>query len=400
MKVKREGKEEDVIGSKRMKALDAEKGKAVNCRIEKLRGVVESGKRSPGSCGGRRGSGEDQVNGGVGVCGERKTARKDTSASVKSWKGGEQQGSLTCHQCQRNDKSGVSGYEELDASVKLKGLKYMLYNSLPVLHRIYEEQTAELGVESKLQGSQLTDTEVTRIKLDWAGTSVLVMKSLPTSTTFNIGRRKCLVLFLVIERFPSLLRIYIKCNCGEVFLISTRKTTNEVDTVQDILFDLNHVIFFKASPKAKVVHIGNMVKELYLLSTLSQSDNCHTSIVNYYRSCSNPECAYDLCLACCQELRNGHLPGGERAETSLQQFMDRSNTHASNEEANGGKYQKAESKNKFLPLNNFTAATSSNFSQWKANSDGNIPCPPKELGGCGRRELDLRRISKPIGSQS
>lgn len=216
--MKRERKEEDVIGSKRTKGLDAEKGKAVNCRIEKLCGVVESGEGSPGSCGGRTSSGEDQVNGGVGVCGERKTVRKDTSASVKSRKGGEQQGSLMCHQCQRNDKSGVvfcsacdrkrycyeciarwypektrddfritcpfchgncnckaclreylavrSGYEELDASAKLEGLKYMLYKSLPVLRRIYEEQTAELEVESKLQGSRLTDTEVTRIKLD------------------------------------------------------------------------------------------------------------------------------------------------------------------------------------------------------------------------------------------
>lgn len=34
------------------------------------------------------------------------------------------------------------------------------------------------------------------------------------------------------------------------------------------------------------------------------------------------------------------------------------------------------------------------FLNWKANSDGSIPCPPKESGGCGCPSLDLRRIFK------
>lgn len=34
------------------------------------------------------------------------------------------------------------------------------------------------------------------------------------------------------------------------------------------------------------------------------------------------------------------------------------------------------------------------FSEWKANSDGSIPCPPKEYGGCGYSSLNLSRIFK------
>ena len=50
------------------------------------------------------------------------------------------------------------------------------------------------------------------------------------------------------------------------------------------------------------------------------SDNCSTSIVDYFRSCdggsSSCECTYDLCLACCRELRAGLQPGGDQAESA------------------------------------------------------------------------------------
>jgi lysine-specific demethylase 3 len=29
---------------------------------------------------------------------------------------------------------------------------------------------------------------------------------------------------------------------------------------------------------------------------------------------------------------------------------------------------------------------------WKVNSDGSIPCPPKEIGGCGGTLLDLKCV--------
>ncbi|KAL7128622.1 hypothetical protein ABFS83_13G007200 [Erythranthe nasuta] len=39
-------------------------------------------------------------------------------------------------------------------------------------------------------------------------------------------------------------------------------------------------------------------------------NNCKTSIVDFHRSC--PRCSYDLCLTCCQEIREGHLQGGDK----------------------------------------------------------------------------------------
>ncbi|XP_051138188.1 lysine-specific demethylase JMJ27-like isoform X2 [Andrographis paniculata] len=83
-------------------------------------------------------------------------------------------------------------------------------------------------------------------------------------------------------------------------------------------------------------------------------DNCKTSIVNFVRSCPNRECSYDMCLDCCQELRQGLKPGGTEV-----------------------------------------ASSDEHLDKWEARIDGNIPCPPKHLGGCGTGNLVLRRILDP-----
>ncbi|KAK6915589.1 WRC domain [Dillenia turbinata] len=88
---------------------------------------------------------------------------------------------------------------------------------------------------------------------------------------------------------------------------------------------------------------------------------CRTPIIDYHRHCSN--CLHDLCLKCCQDLR-------ERSGISM----------------------------KGEPVANKTAKRRldvlDKFPDWKANTDGSIPCPPKVYGGCAFRSLSLKRIFK------
>ncbi|ONK60423.1 uncharacterized protein A4U43_C08F18310 [Asparagus officinalis] len=109
-------------------------------------------------------------------------------------------------------------------------------------------------------------------------------------------------------------------------------------------------------------------------------NNCRTSLVDFHRSC--PSCSYDLCLSCCQELREGRLPGGDLMR--LPQYLDRGKGYLHGgvpcpvSEDKDGEYGK-QLVSKELALK-----------EWKANSDGSIPCPVEELGGCGNALLKLK----------
>ncbi|XP_020682113.1 lysine-specific demethylase JMJ25 isoform X1 [Dendrobium catenatum] len=85
---------------------------------------------------------------------------------------------------------------------------------------------------------------------------------------------------------------------------------------------------------------------------------CSTSLADFHRSCSS--CSYDLCLSCCRDLRGGCL---------LQQPV------------------KQGSASTYFAEDQVTEPM-----QWKANADGSIPCPPKEMGGCGSTILHLKCI--------
>ncbi|XP_058183767.1 lysine-specific demethylase JMJ27-like isoform X1 [Rhododendron vialii] len=123
-------------------------------------------------------------------------------------------------------------------------------------------------------------------------------------------------------------------------------------------------------------------------------DNCSTSIVNFHRSCPNPDCSYDLCLSCCWELRKGFQPGGKEADSSIHQLFERS--------CEKGKEMKGEfspqqqisgwGDHEAILVNDSTANMSCEFPDWRAKTDGSIPCPPKERGGCGAGILALRHI--------
>ncbi|XP_043695282.1 lysine-specific demethylase JMJ25-like isoform X1 [Telopea speciosissima] len=168
-------------------------------------------------------------------------------------------------------------------------------------------------------------------------------------------------------------------------------------------------------------------------------DNCKTSIVDFHRSC--PNCSYDLCLTCCREIRDG-CPQGGREEVEVE-FYDRGTAYlhgdlpsesssprrSSNMEHGDHAYLhgdlismssrlkqslKTDHADHIQPtlvghedhikstsmdhedLNKLISVDSEGdtkpISAWKANENGSIPCPPKEMGGCGCGLLELKRI--------
>ncbi|KAK9145591.1 hypothetical protein Sjap_005494 [Stephania japonica] len=117
-------------------------------------------------------------------------------------------------------------------------------------------------------------------------------------------------------------------------------------------------------------------------------DNCNTSIVDLHRGCPNSECSYELCLKCCSELREGRQPGGSEAETSQRHFVERQVTDINTKpetpiKSCAGELQ-GPPEGKHYELD-----TSCVFPDWRALSNGSIPCPPKARGGCGSEMLKL-----------
>ncbi|KAL1804138.1 hypothetical protein ACET3Z_032785 [Daucus carota] len=108
-------------------------------------------------------------------------------------------------------------------------------------------------------------------------------------------------------------------------------------------------------------------------------DNCRTSIADLHRSC--PNCNYDLCLSCCSEIRDGCLQGGK--EKVIMQFTDPGKDYL-----HGKKPHPLQS----LPAKNSGRGHQKSADEWKSHENGNIPCPPKEMGGCDQGILELRFI--------
>ncbi|KAK9086461.1 hypothetical protein Syun_028855 [Stephania yunnanensis] len=101
---------------------------------------------------------------------------------------------------------------------------------------------------------------------------------------------------------------------------------------------------------------------------------CRAFIVDYHRHCAN--CLYDLCLNCCKDLRQESL----RRAGSVESF----DSHASERSQDGTVMKQGQ----------YLQVKADRFCDWKANSDGSIPCPPKGSDGCGCTLLTLRRIFK------
>ncbi|GER52900.1 transcription factor jumonji (jmjC)domain-containing protein [Striga asiatica] len=103
-------------------------------------------------------------------------------------------------------------------------------------------------------------------------------------------------------------------------------------------------------------------------------NHCSTSIVDLHRSC--PNCSYELCIRCSREIYAGQIPGGPNNE--IHYYVDKGYDymHGGDPLPESSHAETAE-RNPKTPFN------------WVIKQ-GYIVCPPKEMGGCGVQELELK----------
>ncbi|XP_015886698.1 lysine-specific demethylase JMJ25 isoform X1 [Ziziphus jujuba] len=114
-------------------------------------------------------------------------------------------------------------------------------------------------------------------------------------------------------------------------------------------------------------------------------NNCKTSIFDYHRSCLS--CGeYDLCLACCREIRDGNLQGG--GEDIIMEYISRGLDYL-----HGGKAIRTDIPSSTSSDNqvNSDNQVKSKY-ELKVNEDGSFPCPRKDTNECAGGLLELRSI--------
>ncbi|KAK7293879.1 hypothetical protein RJT34_16756 [Clitoria ternatea] len=166
------------------------------------------------------------------------------------------------------------------------------------------------------------------------------------------------------------------CNCrvclkDDIIVVTGARETDKDVKLQKLFYMLNKILPLLQNIQSEQtleleieasIHGSQLLEEDVVRSLVDDDDRvycdkCNTSIVNFHRSCPNPDCRYDLCLTCCMELRNGlHCEDTTACE------------------------------------NEGTVDTPPVTSAWRAEINGGIPCPLKSRGGCGATNLSLRRL--------
>ncbi|TMW87570.1 hypothetical protein EJD97_019779 [Solanum chilense] len=200
---------------------------------------------------------------------------------------------------------------------------------------------------------------------------------------------------------------YGNCNCGaclqkDVFLKDCCKETDENMRLEGSLYLLFNILpllrhiqkeqRFELEVEANIRGV-QLTEEDVIISAVDDDDrvycdNCNTSIVNFHRSCPNPDCSYDICVNCCRELRDGAQHGATEVSSSLSKSVEPSRITALKGKNAPDGWRSPET----LLANDCPTHMSFDVAEWRAKSDGSIPCPPKECGGCGSSLMALRRI--------
>ncbi|KAL5572124.1 hypothetical protein UlMin_021721 [Ulmus minor] len=293
-------------------------------------------------------SGDGKIDSDEGKCSSGKRERKSMEKANSNKK--KERGSLMCHQCQRNDKSGVVHCTKC-------GRKRFCFECL---ERWYPGKTRE---------------------------------EVQTACPFCCGNCNCKAcLREVPETKPKEVDGHVKFQRLQYLLYKALPILRHIYKQQSSELEI----------EAKIRGVGVQMTENDIARVKLEGkerlycDNCNTSIVGFYRSCPSPSCSYDLCLTCCQELREDRQPGGHEAETSHQNFVESGQSQVTD---NGGSNIKQNKRSGWEsqvgPAGTYVSNNMSHhFPGWNANNEGSIPCPPKGRGGCGTALLELKRIFK------
>ncbi|KAK8967452.1 hypothetical protein KSP40_PGU010185 [Platanthera guangdongensis] len=203
------------------------------------------------------------------------------------------------------------------------------------------------------------------------------------------------------------------CNCKACLrmfldLKVTKKELDDTARLQHLLYLLHNALpILKAIDKEHKLEIEveariRAIEPDLVVISRTKIDNreriycdcCYTSVVDFHRSCAT--CLYDLCLACCRELREGHQPGVKKSDSTGSPVLVEKSSQAGNMNGKIGLTEKKISwqGSNVLANNNEYVDGSFLVSDWRVNNDCSIPCPPKVLGGCGSGLLALKRTFK------
>ncbi|KAL9691700.1 hypothetical protein QQ045_012126 [Rhodiola kirilowii] len=245
--------------------------------------------------------------------------------------------SENCHQCQRHDKGGV---------IRCKSCKKKRY-CFPCARRWYPH---------------LSEDEI-------AGVCPFCRK--------NCNCKACLRFDKVIEEVAKV-PVYEqeeKCNFSKYLIPALLPHLKQLDIEQQKEKNLESTI--------RGVSVSNFEVQQADCGENERAycNICKTSIFDFHRSCLN--CSFDLCLACCHEIREGNLQGGK--EEVFFQYVERDDNY---KHCVPEKQPKRKRKSEIVDA--CQGDQKQSRPEWVASANGSISCPPVALGGCNSSILQLR----------